>query len=516
MHTVIVYEILKKEKGLYNTMKSLLRGTLFLAFVLLISKLFGFVYRLLFSRIAGEEAVGLYMTVYPTFIFFIAVVQLGLPIAITRLVAQFYTLKNSAAQAGVLRKSLQISTISLILWLPLLVIISPFITSILLHNKDAIYTLIVAICTLPIVIWSSIYRAYLQGIDKISTSAWGHLLEQVIRIVLLYTLLPFTIHQEPAIIAAATMVITACAELSSLLFNYAFYRRYRPTQNPSTIKAAALFEVALPSAGSKLFGSFTWFLEPIIFLYALTKSGLSATSATNAYGIVSNVHIPLLLFPAFIPQALAIALIPSVSSLQTTERFTAMNHQLLQTMRLCAVVGCYACTTFFIVGDILATRLFHIDEGHWILLLAPIFYFYYIQAPLHAVLQALNYAQIAMKNSIIGGCLKLVCLFFLASHPSLQINGAIVAIGIGVVVTSFMHVASVQSIPKIELPWRSFLLPFLIFVFSISSTFFIEETNHKLIVGLTVLTLCLLITSQLKLSDLQMLLRLRKRFTLNK
>ena len=498
-------------------MKSLLRGSIFLAVVLLISKLIGFVYRMLFTRIAGETAVGIYMTVYPTFIFFIAVVQLGLPIAITRLVAQYHAVGKRDAVNAVLKKGLKISLISVVCWFPILVIVSPYIATTLLHNEDALYTILVAVAAIPIVVLAGVYRAYLQGIDKLSTTAWGTLLEQAVRLTLIAVLLPLTIGLSHALVAAATMGITALAEISSLLFSYFFYMRYRTTTTQSyNLSVGALFHTALPSAGSKLFGSFTWFLEPIIFLYALTRSGLTATSATTAYGIVSNVHIPLLLFPAFIPQALAIALIPSLSSLQATRNFTQINQQLQETVRVCSVIGCYAVAIFFICGDFLATRLFHIEQLNWIKLLAPIFFFYYIQSPLHSVLQALNLAHIAMKNSIIGGCLKLVCLFALASHPSLQISGAIIAIGIGVVVTSFMHVASVQSIPNVHLKWSTFLVPFIVFLLciTISSAFPTLQLQLSVVIG--TLTVCLIVTRQIRFSDFLLIKQLFQRFTLNK
>ncbi|MBO1914343.1 hypothetical protein J4G37_57175, partial [Microvirga sp. 3-52] len=74
-----------------------------------------------------------------------------------------------------------------------------------------------------------------------------------------------------------------------------------------------ILEIALPSSGSRLFGTFTWFLEPIIFLRALSMSGITAIAATSLYGIISGVLIPLLLFPAFIPYALSVVLVPAVS-----------------------------------------------------------------------------------------------------------------------------------------------------------------------------------------------------------
>lgn len=50
-------------------MGSFVKGTIFLTFVIFLSKLFGFIYRMQFMRVAGEEAVGIYMTSYPAFVF---------------------------------------------------------------------------------------------------------------------------------------------------------------------------------------------------------------------------------------------------------------------------------------------------------------------------------------------------------------------------------------------------------------------------------------------------------------
>ena len=517
MHTVIVYEIFKKEKGLRYSLKSLLKGTLFLAGVLLVSKLFGFVYRIAFTRLAGENVVGIYMTVYPTFIFFIAVMQLGLPLAVTKLSAHFHAIGQPQAVQAVLKRAFTLSKVSIIFWLPIMLIVSPLIATTLLHNKDAQLTLLVAIVTVPVVVFSSIYRGYLQGIDRLSASAWSTLFEQCVRLLLLLTFLPLAIGQAPVIVAACAMGITAGAEVAALFFSYICYTQSKSKLlNPTLVSYNELLHIALPTAGSKLFGSFTWFLEPIIFLYALTKSGLTSSYATTAYGLVSNVHIPLLLFPAFIPQALAIALVPSISALQAKGAYKKLNAQLHETLRMCSCIACYAAGGFFIGGDLLASRLFDVEHLNWLKVLAPVFFFYYIQSPLNSVLQALGYAQVAMKNSILGGCIKLVCLFALASLPSLQITGAIISIGIGVMFTTFMHVASVQSVKNVSLAWGSLLSPYFVFLISIGAAYFVEPVSLQLSVVFCSLTVGLVVFKQIRFSDFLLIKQLLQRFTLNK
>ncbi len=69
-------------------MSSFIRGTVVLMVAVFLTKLLGFVFRIQFMRIAGEEAVGIYMTAYPAFIFFLSLVQLGVPIAIAKVIAE--------------------------------------------------------------------------------------------------------------------------------------------------------------------------------------------------------------------------------------------------------------------------------------------------------------------------------------------------------------------------------------------------------------------------------------------
>ncbi|MGE7021083.1 oligosaccharide flippase family protein [Solibacillus cecembensis] len=492
-------------------MGSFMKGTFFLMFVILISKLFGFVYRMQFMQIAGEEAVGLYMTSYPTFIFFISLIQLGIPIAVTKIIAEYYAKNKDEHILSVMKTAIKISFISILIFFPIVAFSIPFIAKTLLHNEDIVFTLYIGLCTIPVVIFSSLIKAYLQGITKIAPTAWAQLLEQGVRIALIVLLLPlFVTPEDPARTAAVAMAITGLGEVFSFLFLAFYYwksKRQMKKQSTRKYPVNPIFRIALPSAGSKLFGTFTWFLEPIIFLKALTVSGITASAATTLYGIISGVHIPLLLFPAFIPSALAIVLIPAVSGALAKQNWKLLNTRIAMSLRLSSLVGCLAATYFFLHGDELAVRLFHLEENRgYMKILAPIFYFYYIQSPLHAILQAADEARAAMMNSIYGGVGKLFLLFILASQQTIQERGAIIAIGFGVLITSFLHIASIRQHKKIAIGFQIFLVPYVLFIltcfiqpFLAQGLPFIESSlmTIAIIVGL------LLLTRQVRLEDLK-------------
>lgn len=505
-------------------MASFVKGTIFLTIVIFLSKLFGFVYRIQFMRIAGEEAVGIYMTAYPAFIFFISLVQIGLPIGVAKIVAEFSAKRKYHQLNNVMKTAMFCSIISIIIFTPILFFFIPFLAKTLLHNEATQITLYIALGALPVVVFSGLFRGYLQGIASISPTAWSQMIEQLIRIGLITYLLPYVVDGDnPSLTAAYAMGITAIGELFSFIYLYITYSLKKKKGKGKAIDKEVntlmpLLKISVPSAGSKLFGTFTWFLEPIVFLKALTIAGFTAVGATTLYGIISGVYIPLLLFPSFIPNALAIVLIPAVSDAVARNNYSLINERIGLSLRLCSIVGAIAATFFFLHGDELAIRLFHLEENRGFMkVLAPIFYFYYIQSPLHSILQAVDEARAAMMNSIYGGIGKLFVMFVLASQPFIAESGAIIAIGFGVLVTSFLHIATLRSHKMIAAGFRFFVIPYVIFMMTsaIQSVILPNFTLNFWVEGsltLFIVTFLLIVTGQLKLNDFKFLRTIVRRF----
>lgn len=440
-------------------------------FVIFLSKLFGFVYRMQFMRIGGEEAVGIYMTAYPAFIFFISLVQLGIPIAVAKIVAELQAKQRTQLIPSVMKTSVAWTLLSSIICMPILALFIPFLASTLLHNEHAKITLYVALAAVPIAVSASLVKGYLQGLAKITPTAWSQMLEQVVRIICMTLLLPYvTFHDNAALTSATAMAITLLAELCAFVYVYIHYtiaKNYiaKKQVEPGYYQSSPILRIAIPSAGSRLFGTFTWFLEPIVFLKALTIAGLTAAAATSLYGVISGVLVPLLLFPSFIPYALSIVLIPAVSDALARNHYTLLKTRVHISLRLSSILGCLAATYFYLHGDELAIRLFHLEEDRgYMQILAPVFYFYYIQAPLHSILQAVGEARAAMMNSIYGGIGKLFIMLALASQPPLAEKGAVIAIGFGVLMTSFLHIATVRQHKNLRAGFRMFVLPYVVFI----------------------------------------------------
>ncbi|MEK4759343.1 polysaccharide biosynthesis protein [Viridibacillus sp. FSL E2-0187] len=504
-------------------MTSFFHGTFLLMGAVFLSKLLGFLYRMQFMRVAGEEAVGTYMAAYPAFIFFLSLIQLGIPIAVAKIIAELHAKKKKEQLSAVMRTATLLTFLAGIILFPLIMLFIPYLSNNLLHDGQTMLILYVGLATVPVAAASALLKSFFQGLARIAETAWSQTMEQVIRIILITFLLPYGVNvEEPALTAGFAMVITAIAEAVAFLYLYWHYRKVKRSGvlQPSKeyYPPNPILKVALPSTGSKIFGTFTWFLEPIIFLKALTLAGMTTVVATKLYGVISGVLVPLLLFPAFVPFALSVVLIPAVS-----DAVARGNHRLLKdrvqiSLRLSTLVGCFAATYFFIHGDELAMKLFHLQENRgYVKLLSPVFFFYYIQSPLNSILQAVDEANAAMMNAVYGGIGKLFIMFVLASQSGLQEKGAVIAIGFGVLVTSFLHIATIRQKKYLHTGFRLFVVPYGIFIFVVVlRTMLIPTAGLSVIwnsaITLGILSVLLILFNQIRWRDFMYLTRtIRKR-----
>ena len=506
-------------------MSSFIRGTAVLMIAVFMSKLLGFVYRIQFMRIAGEESVGIYMTAYPAFIFFLSLVQLGIPIAIAKVIAEHKAKGEHDKITAVMKTAVFMTLLTAIVFIPTSIAFVPYLAGTLLGNPASASALYAGIAIVPVAAIGGLIRGYFQGITRIEETAWSQIIEQFFRILLITWMLPFILSPDnTALNAAYAMIITMIAEAISVLYLLFKYRQHRRRNSEKGIEKKQkrypfepILEVALPSSGSRLFGTFTWFLEPIIFLRALSMSGITAVAATSLYGVISGVLIPLLLFPSFISYALSVVLVPAVSGAAASKNKRKLQERIHLALRLSAITGTFAATVFFIHGQVLAEKLFHItDGGSYMSLLAPVFFFYYIQGPLYSILQATGEAKAGMMNSVYGGIAKLAVMFVLASQPGIQVTGAVLAIGFGVLITSFLHIATLRKNRSTATGFTMFALPYISFILTaIIRPIFIPIGNFGIVTECLITSLFLLailmLTRQLKMNDFLLLKKLLKR-----
>jgi stage V sporulation protein B len=432
-----------------NFMSKFLKGTMILMMAAFITRILGFVNRIVVARFIGEEGVGLFMMAFPTLILVITVTQLGLPVAISKNVAE-------AESKGDIRKVKKILVVSLsitmglsLIFTPALILLAPFLTDVLFTDDRIYYPLVAIAPIIPIVAISSVIRGYFQGRQNMKPSAYSQVIEQVVRItliaVLTKTFLPYGIEYA----AAAAMVASVLGELASLLYLFASFKvkkKFKIRRNFfKSIRNGRetfneLMSVALPATGSRMIGSIAWFFEPIVVANSLALAGVAAGMATKQYGSLTGYALPLLFLPSFVTLSLSQSLVPAISEANSQKNFTLIEHRLQQALRFCLITGGISVVILYVYAKPLMQVMYGNENGAgFLMIMAPFFLFYYYQGPLQAVLQALNLARAAMINSLIGAVVKTGVIFVLASQPAFGINGAALGIVTGFLLVTLLH-----------------------------------------------------------------------------
>lgn len=434
-------------------MSKFLKGTFILLIAGLITRVLGFINRIVIARSIGEEGVGLYMMAFPTFILVVTLTQMGLPVAISKNIAEAEAKGNHQEIKKILVVSLAITISLSLIFTPALILLAPILSTTLFTDPRTFYPLIAIAPVVPVIAVSSVLRGYFQGRQNMRPSAISQILEQLVRITLIAVMtrafLPYGIEYA----AAAAMVAAIIGEVVSLVYlmtTFKLKKRFKLRKNffqfvhsgKKTFKE--LMEIALPTMGSRMIGSVSWFFEPIVVAHSLAIAGVVAIEATKQYGSLTGFAMPLLMLPSFITYSLATSLVPAISEANSQNNHQLIEHRLQQALRFAFLSGGLSVIVLYVLADPLMELMYGSTKGsYFIRIMAPFFLFYYYQGPLQAVLQALNLARAAMINSLIGAVIKTAVIFVLASQPAFGITGVALGIIVGFVLVTMLHFATV-------------------------------------------------------------------------
>ncbi|TRM12809.1 stage V sporulation protein B [Lentibacillus cibarius] len=447
--------------------QTFLQGTLILIAAGMVTRLLGFINRLVVARVMGEEGVGLYMMALPTLFLVITLTQLGLPVAISKRVSEAEAKHDRAKVKRILVVSLIITGITSIVFTVGMILGAPFIASTLLTDDRTMYPLIAISPIVPITAMSSVIRGYFQGRQNMKPQSYALVIEQTVRIAFVAFFVNLLMPYGVEFAAAGAMFSVILGEFASLLFLVWLFKRNKVVRirhrffhyiksSKETIRE--LFSISLPSTGSRFIGNISHFLEPILVAQSLAIAGISSSMATKQYGELTGYVLPLLFLPTFITNSLSIALVPSISEADAHKNSHLIHYRVHQAIRISFASGGLATVVLTLFAQPILTFMYGTDSAsNFLILMAPFFLLLYIQSPLQAALQALDLARPAMWNSFIGAGVKLTVLFFLASNPTFGINGVAIAMSVGVILVTLLHLASLHKEIKFSIPGKDIL-----------------------------------------------------------
>lgn len=448
--------------------QTFIQGAMILLAAGLLNRILGFVPRIALPRMIGAEGVGLIQLVYPFTIVMLTLIAGGIPLAVAKLVAEADSKGDSRGVSKVLKIAVILAlTISLVASAVCLGL-SELISSKIMTDSRVHTAFLMMIPVLPLVAVSSVWRGYFQGKQNMIPTAFSQTTETLIRIVLTLLFVWMFLPQGLELAAAGAVLGMVGGECAGLLVLWFHFKRDRHIPQPPQLEQTApltndapknkpegeppnylrkLLHTAIPVTGSKMIGSLSYLLESILTARSLAAAGLAAAAATAQYGALQGMVIPLLLLPGALTYSLAVSLVPSLSEAASRGDWATIHIRLHQSMRLAVVTGAPFVVLMGLLAGPICTLLYGNDSmANMLRWMAPIAIFLYMQAPLQAALQALNRPGTALFNTFAGAAIKLILIVQLATKPEFGILGAVIAIGVNMILVTLLHWISVARL----------------------------------------------------------------------
>ncbi len=407
------------------------------------TKILGMLVKIVLTRQIGTKAIGLYSLISPTFLLLISISGMGLTTALNVLISSHkYNVKN-----------LMIYSLLISLGLDLIIAVSlffgaNFIATTLLKNPIVYYPVLSIGFILPFISVSNIFRSYYFSHERMYPHVISNVLEDLIKLLLIIFFTKYFIGSLESVLTFI-LITNIFSELSSILiFLYCFpnFKITKQDLKPNHKNLKDLFSIAIPTTLSRLIGSITYFLEPIILTTILLNIGYQNNYIVLEYGILNGYVLPIILLPSFFTNAISSALIPNISKNYTQGNFKEVKRKIKQALLIALILGLFFTTIFFFTGDILLNILYKTNEGSsYLKILLPIFIFHYLEQPLLSALQAMNKAKINLKISIINMLIRTVGLAILTTLH-IGIYSLLITLSLNIIFTCFYSFFKVNNI----------------------------------------------------------------------
>ena len=387
------------------------KSTIILMISAMLTKILGFIIKVVYTRIIGEDAISLYMLIMPTYSLMITIASLSLPIAIAKLVAEG---KNSIKVAY--NTSFIIILINVFLIITT-IFTSDFISVNLLHEPRCKYLLIACSLTLPFISISSLIKGYFFGKQKVHPYAISNVLEQIIRLTIIALVLPILIKKSIMHAVLGLILLSIISEISSIIIFIYFLpkkiiiRKENFSLNKIYIKD--ILDICIPTVSSKIIGNIGYFLEPILLTNMLLFVGYPSSFVIKEYGIYNAYSLGLLTMPGFFINALCQALVPEISKYKDNKKI--IKRRIKQTIIFSLLIGIISSLIILVYRNNLLLLVFNTTKGaNYIKILSIFFVLFYLEAPLMSILQAIGKSKTTFKITTFGVVIKLLSLSLLS------------------------------------------------------------------------------------------------------
>ena len=425
--------MISKKAVFYSAMVLTLSNTLL--------QILGFVYRIIISRMAGAEGMGVYQLIFPYYNIIMGLTVSGLTTAISRLSAEKHALLGDN---GVRRLVFLSMKVFLALYLCITLFsftCSDWIAEDMLGDIRTKWGILLLLPCLFFTGFENIYKSAFYGTNRVIPPSVSEITEQTVRIIATAVLLSLASTQDPAITTALIVAGMIISELFSSSILTLFFRRYiKKQRSDRKVKGLLrdIFAIAVPLCAGGLVINLLSSANKIIIPQRLMASGLTQKEALESFGILFGMTLPLLMMPSVFITSLSTTIMPRISKNLALKNYDDVRRKISKTIHATSLLVMPIIAIMIPLGDTLCTLLYNQPGAskHLVPLAVSVIFMFYEMISM-AILNGIGMQRKGTVNMVAGSVAELALTYVLVARYGME--GYIVAFLTSTVITAFLN-----------------------------------------------------------------------------
>ena len=453
-----------------------LKGTMILTISSIIVKVIGSLNWIILSRVLGGEGIGLYQMGFPIYLMAITVSSAGVPVAISIITSEKLANKDYRGAKRVFNVSLRLLLISGLIFSSALFFGADFlINQHIIRDSRAYYSIIALAPAVFFVTFLASFRGYLQGWQIMTPTATSEVVEQLVRVITMLVFADLFMPYGLAYAAGGASMGAGAGAFCALLVLMWFYRRLKrrlheeiEAQDDSIPQESAghiikrLLKLALPVSLTSLMLPIGANLDLLIVPQRLEVAGFDVRHATELFGYLTGMAVPLVNLATIFTAAMTISLVPSISESRTLERFDAIRDKIRLAFRVAMIITFPCFMGLFFLAEKVAALIYNAPGAAGAIQTMSVgILFLGMHQISTGILQGLGKTAIPVINMILACLVKVVMSWWLTAIPLLGIKGASMATVADFAVAAIINMGFIYKYTGFTFSLGSMLKPLL-------------------------------------------------------
>ena len=453
-----------------------LKGTMILTISSIIVKVIGSLNWIILSRVLGGEGIGLYQMGFPIYLMAITVSSAGVPVAISIITSEKLANKDYRGAKRVFNVSLRLLLVSGLIFSSALLFGADFlINQHIIRDARAYYSIIALAPAVFFVTFLASFRGYLQGWQIMTPTATSEVVEQLVRVITMLVFADLFMPYGLAYAAGGASMGAGAGAFCALLVLMWFYRRLKrrlheeiEAQDDSIPEESAghiikrLLKLALPVSLTSLMLPIGANLDLLIVPQRLEVAGFDVRHATELFGYLTGMAVPLVNLATIFTAAMTISLVPSISESKALERFDAIRDKIRLAFRVAMIITFPCFMGLFFLAEKVAALIYNAPGAAGAIQTMSVgILFLGMHQISTGILQGMGKTAIPVINMILACLVKVVMSWWLTAIPLLGIKGASMATVADFAVAAIINMGFIYKYTGFTFSLGSLLKPLL-------------------------------------------------------